>query len=102
VGYQCRRAQDNGLQLGGLSEARRIAGRKGCLRYRPLDFSAPGRIASGPTAPRPPLRSGPPPLRGDVQPGAAPGCRTGLVCLSAVRTAYFRPDGRGCRNTFCN
>jgi len=38
-------------------------------------------------------------LRGSVQPGAAPGCRTGLVCLSAVRTAYFRPDGPGCRNT---
>jgi hypothetical protein len=39
-------------------------------------------------------------LSGDVQPGAAPGCRTGLVCLSAVRTAHFRPGGSGCRKYF--
>src|SRR5882762_4150968 len=51
-----------------------------CPRNGPLIKSAPGRIARG-CAARPPLRCGPTPLRGDVQPGAAPGCRTVLfVC----------------------
>ena len=47
----------------------------------------PGEIASGPTAPRPALRSGPPPLRGSVQPGADVGL-SNSSCRSAGSSNY--------------
>jgi hypothetical protein len=33
-------------------------------------------------------------------PARRPGCRTGLVCLSGVRSARFRSRGPGCHGTF--
>ncbi len=43
------------------------------------------RDCSGLAAPRPPLRSGPPPLRGGVQPGEDAGLSNSACCLPGVR-----------------
>ena len=64
-----------------------------------LWLSAPGRIASGPTAPRPALRSGPPPRLARQRPTWPKTAKLSnrSRCLSAVRTALFGSRSLGYR-----